>query len=77
MARCRWFEEDLGSEVVFWFDVDHAHDQVHGVLSSTVVELVLRQPWYRQNASFDSIDWSLSVLHAAQTSVLLSMPLPS
>ena len=26
MARCRWFEEDSGSEVVFWFDLDHAHD---------------------------------------------------
>ena len=25
MARCRWFEEDLGSEVVFWF-VAHVHD---------------------------------------------------
>ena len=41
------------------------------MLSSTVVELVLHPPWYRQNASFDSIKWSLSVLHAAQTSVLL------
>ena len=44
-----------------------------GVLSSTVVESVLRPPWYRQNASFDSIGWSLPVLHAAQTSVSLSM----
>ena len=26
------FDENLGSEVVFWFDVDHAHDQVHGIL---------------------------------------------
>ena len=25
MARCRWFEEDLGSEVVFWF-VAHVHN---------------------------------------------------
>ena len=25
MARCRWFEEDLGSEVVFWF-VAQVHD---------------------------------------------------
>ena len=25
MARCRWFEEDLGSEVVFWFGVAHVH----------------------------------------------------
>ena len=22
----RWFEEDVGSEVVFWFDVAHVHD---------------------------------------------------
>ena len=26
IARCRWFKEDLGSEVVFWFVVAHAHD---------------------------------------------------
>ena len=32
------------------------------MLSSTVVELVLCPPWYRQNESFDSIGWSLSVL---------------
>ena len=38
--------------------------EVHGVVSSTVVDLVLLPPWYRQ---------SLSVLHAAQTSVLLSL----
>ena len=24
-AHLRWFEEDLGSEVVFWFDVAHVH----------------------------------------------------
>ena len=47
--------------------------EVHGVVSSTVVDLVLLPPWCRQNPSFDSIGWSLSVLHAAQTSVLLSM----
>ena len=47
--------------------------EILGVLQSTVVELVLRPPWYRQNPSFDSTEWSLSVLHAAQTSVLLSV----
>ena len=25
MAQCRWFEKDLGSEVVFCFDVAHVH----------------------------------------------------
>ena len=29
IARCRWFEEDLGSEVVFWF-IAHVH--VHSLL---------------------------------------------
>ena len=28
MARCRWFEEDLRSEVVFWY-VAHFHVSRH------------------------------------------------
>ena len=27
MARCRWFEDGLGSGVVFWIDVAHVHDR--------------------------------------------------
>ena len=29
MDRCCWFEEDLGSNVVFWFDVAHVHHHSH------------------------------------------------
>ena len=28
MARCRWFEDGLGSRVVFWIDVPHVHCQL-------------------------------------------------
>ena len=28
----RWFEEDLGSKIVFWFDVAHVHGHSHLVI---------------------------------------------
>ena len=38
MARCRWFEEDFGSEVVFWF-VAHVHD--HSTSSSSASQFLI------------------------------------
>ena len=41
MARCRWFEKDLGSEVVFWFDVATTPVifQFHLLRKSTTIDL--------------------------------------
>ena len=40
MARCRWFEEDSGSEVVFWFDVAHVHH--HSLLPVPIRSVALK-----------------------------------
>ena len=35
MAWCRWFEEDFGAEVVFWF-IAHVQAEFSTMLGSTV-----------------------------------------
>ena len=52
LARCRWFEEDLGSEVVFWYVAHiHGYSPLQAVSSYSAGKTTPRAPLNRSSTS--------------------------